>query len=439
MNKIYSTFLIILVFEIAGISQPTDRSKLDQYFQVLGKADKFMGSVAISKDRKLIYTTAVGFLDRVNKVVATENTIYRIGSISKTFTAVLILKSAEEGKLKLTETIETYFPTIKNGSKISISDLLYHRSGIHNFTDSPDYLTWNTLPKSEAEMISIIAKPESDFEPGSKSAYSNSNYVLLSYILVKIYNQPYEAILHSKIIKPLKLTNTRFGGKINAKNNEAYSYRFTTAWSLEPETDMSIPMGAGSIISTPTDIILFMEALFNNELISSASLEQMKTLKDRYGMGLFQFPFYESRGFGHTGGIDGFSSVFTYFPEAKVAYALTSNGSNFNTNNISIAVLSYAYNKPFEIPNFNTVALTSTDLDKYLGIYVSKQLPLQITVSKNNATLMAQATGQAAFSLEATEVDKFKFEAAGVVMEFNPAENQMTLKQGGGVFTFTRQ
>lgn len=439
MKKIYATVFTILTFAIAGISQPTDRSKLDQYFQVLGKADKFMGSVAISKDRKLIYTTAVGFIDRANKVVANENTKYRIGSISKTFTAVLILKSVEDGKLKLTQTIDMYFPSLKNGSKISISDLLYHRSGIHNFTDSPDYLTWNTQPKSEAEMISIIAKPESDFEPGSKSAYSNSNYVLLSYILTKIYNQPYAAILNSQIVNPLKLTNTHFGEKINVKNNEAYSYRFTTSWSLESETDMSIPMGAGSIISTPADIVLFMEALFNNELISEASLEQMKTLKDRYGMGLFQFPFHESRGFGHTGGIDGFSSVFTYFPETKLAYALVSNGSNFNTNNISIAALSFAYNKSFEIPNFNTLALTSADLDKYLGIYVSKQLPIQIAVSKNNATLMAQATGQSAFSLEATEVDKFKFEAAGVVMEFNPTENQMTLKQGGGVFTFIRQ
>jgi D-alanyl-D-alanine carboxypeptidase len=97
------------------------------------------------------------------------------------------------------------------------------------------------------------------------------------------------------------------------------------------------------------------------------------------------------------------------------------------------------YDKPFEIPTFKSIVVSDSDLDKYLGIYASKQIPLQITITKNNATLMAQATGQAAFALEATEIDKFKFEAAGVVIEFTPADKLLLLKQNGGVFTFLKQ
>jgi D-alanyl-D-alanine carboxypeptidase len=317
MKKLFTLLSGIALFFGSLFSQPTDRSKIDSYFQSLSTNDKFMGSVAISRNRKIIYSTAIGFKDRAAKAAANEETKYRIGSISKTFTAVLTFKSVEEGKLKLDQPLAIYFPSLKNADKITINNLLYHRSGIPNFTNNPDYLMWNTQPKSELEMVAIISKLGSDFEPDGKSAYSNSNYVLLSYILSRAYKLPFAKILEDKIISPLKLKNTYCGGRITSANNECYSYRYATDWSKEPETDMSIPMGAGSIVSTPTDIILFIEALFNEELISKISLTQMKTLKDKFGMGLFQIPFYDKIGFGHTGGIDGFSSVVSYFPRRQ--------------------------------------------------------------------------------------------------------------------------
>src|SRR5690606_16847163 len=128
-----------------------------------------------------------GFADLENKVEATEKSKYRIGSISKSFTAVLVMKAHEDKLLNLNQTIDKWFPTIKNAQKISLNHLLSHRSGIHNFTNDADYLTWNTRAKSQKEMVDIIANGGSDFEPDSKAAYSNSNYVLLSYILEQTY------------------------------------------------------------------------------------------------------------------------------------------------------------------------------------------------------------------------------------------------------------
>ena len=439
IKTIVITFLTFAISQIGLAQTNFDKTKLDNYFNALEQNNKFMGSVAVSKNGEVIYTKSVGFTDVENNVKSTDNSKYRIGSISKTFTAVLILKAVEERKINLSQTINKWFPTLKNAKKITIEHLLRHRSGIHNFTNDNDYLTWNTQPKTEEKMLEIIAKGGSDFNPDSKAEYSNSNFVLLTYILEKTYGNSYSDLLQEYIAKPTGLSNTYVFGKINPNNNESKSYRFAGTWKVEPETDFSVPLGAGAIISTPTDLTKFSDALFGGKLLTSESLEIMKTTKDGYGIGLFQIPFYRSVGYGHTGGIDGFSSVYSHFPNDNISYALVSNGTNMSNNDISIAVLSAVYDKPYEIPVFTTYNLTSEDLDKYLGVYSSKQIALKITITKDGNTLIAQGTGQPAFPLEATDKDKFKFDQAGAKFEFNPTDKKMILFQGGGRIEFTKE
>ena len=424
-------FFLVVLLSVATFAQNFNKVKVDSLFQVLETNDKFMGSVAVSENGKIIYTNAIGKDDIANNKKATISTKYRIGSISKMFTSVLIFKAIEEKKLSLNQTIEGYFPSVENATSITIGNLLNHRSGIYNFTSAPDYDSYSAQPKTRKEMIAIIAKGKSVFEPNSKGDYSNSNYVLLSYILEERYKQPYSVLVQTKIAKPLGLKNTYFGGKINTANNESYSYNYTDKWDKAMETDMSIPMGAGGMVSTPSDLTYFIEALFGGKLISAASLEQMKTIQDKYGMGIFQVPFYDKIGYGHTGGIDGFRSALSYFPESKLSVAITSNGMNYGNNDIVIAILSSYYNRKFEIPTFITLDLKTADLDPYLGIYASATFPLAITVTKDNTKLMAQATGQGAFPLTAIKKDTFGFRAAGITLEFNPLANQMTILQGG--------
>lgn len=436
MNRFFLlTMALGLLFQ-SGYAQDFDKAKLDDYFNALEKNNRFMGSVTALQNGQIIYSKTVGFADIENNVRADENSKYRIGSISKTFTAVLILKAVEENKIELDHAIDKYFPTIQNAGDITIERLLYHRSGIRNFTDDEKYLVWNTQEKTEAEMTEIIAEGGSVFEPGSQTAYSNSNYVLLSYILEKRFQKPYAQLLKEYITEPAGLQNTRLGGKIIPENNECKSYRFDGEWKLESETDISIPLGAGGVISTPTDLVRFSEALFGGKLLSEESLEQMKTTKENFGMGLIQIPFYSQSGLGHGGGIDGFASIFCHFPKTNLSYALTSNGANYNINDISIAVLSAINGMPYEIPDFKTVYVDPTALDQYLGVYSSSQLPLKITITRDHDTLMGQATGQSAFPLEAAGGDKFRFDQAGIVMEFNPAEKTMILIQGGGRFLY---
>lgn len=442
-NTLMKKFIIATLLALSitsGFAQNFNTKRLDSLFQILEKNNKYMGSIAISENGKTVYAKSTGFDDLASSKKSTSNTKYRIGSISKMFTASMIFKAVEEKKINLTQTIDKYFPTVKNASKITISNLLNHRSGIHNFTNDPEYLNWSTQPQSRARMTERIAEGQIVFEPDTKGQYSNSNYILLSFILEDVYKKSYGEILNEKIIRPLKLKNTYLGGNISLENNESNSYTLSGKWEKEKDTDMSIPLGAGAIVSNPTDLNLFIESLFGGKIVSAESLNMMKNIKDKYGMGIFEFPYFERKGYGHTGGIDGFKSVLSYFPNEKLALALTSNGAmGYDNNNILICALSSYFHKPFQMPDFSNTQIAAATLDSYAGIYGSSQIPIKISITKKETTLIAQATGQPSFPLEAAATNIFKFDPAGVVMEFNAEKKEMILKQGGKDYLFLKE
>jgi len=433
INTIFYLFLSQFVF-----SQEYDFEKLDKYFDNLKENNRFMGTVAISKGNELIYTKSIGFLDYENNILLNSNSKFRIGSISKTFTSVLILKSEEDGKLNLDDTIEVFFPHLPNSEKITIEDLLSHKSGIFNFTDSPEYMEYRIQPKSREELIKIISNFDSIFKPGMRSEYSNSNYVLLTIILEELYSKNYSEILLEKITKPYELNHTYYGDKIDVNNNEAKSYIYAGKWIEQEETDASVPLGAGGIVSNPSDLTKFSYLLFSGKILKDQSLEKMKKINGQYGLGIFTIPFYKKTAFGHTGGIDGFSSIFANFTEDGISYALNSNGTNFNNNDITIAVLSAIFDKPYEIPIFSNYEIYPEDLDKLIGSYSSKTIPMIIEVTREDNTLIIQGTGQPKISLEAVERNIFKSNIVGAEFEFKPEDNSFILRQNGAKIKFVK-
>lgn len=437
-KKLFSVISIGVGFW--GFSQSVDSKKLDEYFKTLEDNHKIMGSFAIAKDDKIVYTKSVGFADFETNLKSNENTEYRIGSISKTFTAVLVMKAVEENKLQLNDRLSKFFSQIKNADKISIENLLQHRSGIHNFTDDKNYVTWYTNPQTEKSLVSIIEKAGSDFEPNTKYSYSNSNYVLLVYILEKIYKKTYADLIKDKISKPLGLVHTKVGEKINPKNNVANSYSyFDNEYAKENETHMSVPIGAGNLVSTPKELLLFIIALENGKLVNKESLTQMKNFKDHYGFGITEVPFNDRRGFGHNGGIDMSRSVVYYFPDEKVSIAGITNQSNYDNNDISIKLLSAAYGIDYKMPNFNKVEVSEQDIKPFVGIYSHPTFPMKISFFVKDGNLMAQATGQGAFPLEATSKNSFKFDEAGITFEFNAEKNEVRFLQMGQDLIFKKE
>jgi D-alanyl-D-alanine carboxypeptidase len=451
MKRLFTPIvLLLLVLFVTDLKAQDkfDKKKLDNYFSQLEENNKAMCGVAITKDGKLVYDNYIGFSSVENKIKNSELTKFRIGSITKVFTAVMVFQLIEEGKLSLKTKLSEFYPGIPNSKKITISDMLSHRSGIHNFTSDEAYQQYMTSKKTKEEMLEIISKSKPDFQPGSKTEYSNSNYVLLGYIIEKITNSTYKQELKKRITSKLNLADTYYGGKIDTKANEAASYKFQDGkWILQPETDMSIPHGAGAIVSTPKDLCVFIAALFNNKLVSEKSLKQMKEIKDGLGKGLIQFNFGDKIAYGHNGGIDGFVSILGYFPDEKIAASLIANGVDCSLNDIAIGVLSIYFNVPFNIPDFTAreIKLDVKELKNYEGLFSSKKIPLKITLSVKDDQLYGQATGQQSFPLTPFSKTEFRFEMAGIVIEFakdNEGKvdySSFTLKQGGGEFPYTRE
>src|SRR5687768_11937709 len=260
--RIFSTALLIIALCGAAFSQTFDKAKLDKFLDTLAENNKAMGSLAIAKDGKILYTRAIGYshVNGTEKTPSAVTTKYRIGSITKMFTAVMVMQLVEEGKLKLTDTLDKFYPQIPNAAKITIEQMLSHRSGIHSFTSDPDFPTWLMNPKTQAELVEIIAKGKPDFEPDSKAAYSNPNFVLLGFIVEKLDKRSYQDALKSRITSKIGLKDTYIGGKTDVKNNETFSFNFADGWKVATATDMSIPGGAGALVSTPTDLTKFINA-----------------------------------------------------------------------------------------------------------------------------------------------------------------------------------
>jgi D-alanyl-D-alanine carboxypeptidase len=413
-------------------SQDFDKIKMDSLFSIIESNNKGMGSVSVFKNGLDVYQKSIGHAEVQKSRKANYGTKYRIGSITKTFTAAIILQLVEEGKLTLNTRLADFFSQLPNAADITIEQLLRHRSGLFNFTNSPAYQQWMGKPKTELDLIQIFIDNGTVFTPDEKFEYSNTNFVLLAFIIEKIEKKSFAEVLEDRITKSLNLTNTYYGGKIGAKSNEAKSYTMNKEWTLATETDMSIPTGAGAIVSTPTDLNKFFYALFTGKVVSDSSLANMTKLVDGFGMGLFQIPFYERQALGHNGGIDGFQSSAAYFSDEAVGVAYLSNGVVQGINDILIGVLSIYFGKDYHLPTFSpAMDVKSEDLDQYLGLYSSAAIPLKITISKHGNQLMAQATGQSAFPLEAYEVHKFRFEQAGIKMEFVPEDKKLILIQGG--------
>lgn len=431
---------ILFAFCFLQLSAQFNTAKMDSLITAIENNNKLMGSITLMQDGKQVYSRAFGYADVAQNRKADVKTKYRIGSITKTFTAALIMKAVELKKLSLSQTIDKWFPKVKNAKTITVEQLLMHRSGIYNLTDST-FLSWNTKAKSEKELLAMIEGYPSNFTPGSKYEYSNSNYILLTFILQNVFKKHYKDLLTQYITKPLGLKDTYVSYKANSGKNETYSYTFADKWEKEPDTDLSIALGAGSIVSTTADLAVFSHSLFTGKILSAKSVEQMKTLKDNYGYALTRVPFYDKKGYGHTGGIDGCRSSLFYFPDSKRIIAINTNGqsNSFSPNDLAIGALSILYEKPYEIPQFKTVDIAPEQLDKLAGTYASTALPLKITITAEKGKLKGQATGQPSFPLEAVSPVKFEFKPAGVVLVFDPEKKEMTLFQGGGEFLFSKE
>jgi D-alanyl-D-alanine carboxypeptidase len=437
-KTLFATLLTLTSFA-PGYAQTLGKAKLDHFFDRLAEKDKAMGSLIIAKDGNVLYERAIGYsqINGTEKKPLTAASRFRIASITKTYTAVMILQLVEEGKLKLTDTLDKFFPQVPNARKITILQILSHRSGIPNVRR--EQATWKPgAPVTKDEMLALIVKGAPEFEPDTKSSYSNSGYFLLGLILEKLTGKPYDQALEERINSKIGLKDTyQATGRIDVNKGEALTYINTGKdWKQGFETDPSIGF---QLISTPGDMAKFIEALFDLKLISQRSLDQMKTMRDDEGLGMVTFTFAGKTFYGNTGGGDNYGSWLAYQPEEKLVVAYTTNAKAHPVKDIVSGAIDIYYGKAFEIPAFETIAVSPQVLDKYVGVYSNPDAPKKWTITRDGGTLFAQPGSETAAALEATAPDKFQLFGGKVTFEFDAAKNQMILKRAGRPIVFTKE
>lgn len=431
MNKHF--YILLIFFLILGNKQGLGQQKLNNYIDHLFNNQKFMGSAAISHNDSIIYSKYVGYINIDSKEEINQDTKFRIGSVTKTFTATLIIKAIEEGKLKFSDKLEKYYPEIKNADKITIEQLLKHRSGIYNFTEKTINKEWEQDYHSEKEFLEYITNDESDFEPETEYKYSNTNYALLGFILQKVYHKSFADILDEKICKPLQLKNTYYTYEVDPSKNEALSYNIQNTYIRNSKINFSNHPGSGGIASTVADLNKFIFALFNEKLISKQSLEQMLPKeKGAYGMGIEKLTFDNPIGYTHNGRIENYFSEYLYFPEENLGIVTLSNAINVNIGMIDIALLKSAYGQQPELPNFNKIAeITEEEFNKIKGTYflAESNNNQSITISSDGEFLFFQDSraGQMYVPFEYKEENTFQYENA--ILHFIPSKKEVHLDQ----------
>jgi D-alanyl-D-alanine carboxypeptidase len=282
----FATVTALLLFLLVAGATPAATppelaARLDPFFDALERNGRLHGSVAVMKDGQLLYRRAVGMRAQTNgsPVAADANTMYRIGSITKVFTAVMIYQLIEEKKLALDTRLSEFFPSIPNAEQITIAHLLSHSSGIGNYpptdvADDPD--SWRFRPQTKEQMLARFAELKPDYAPGEKSTYSNTNFALLGYIIEAVTRSTYAEQLERRISRKIGLKRTRFGG--TAGSNEALSFTYDESkWTVLSTEHPTVPAGAGAIVSIPTELAKFISAVFEHRLLKRQSVTEMLT------------------------------------------------------------------------------------------------------------------------------------------------------------------
>jgi CubicO group peptidase (beta-lactamase class C family) len=394
-----------------------------------------MGSIAISRNGQIVYRRSVGYA-RIGGTTggsaavggasmgdgaeANANTEYRIGSITKMFTATLVFQLLEEKRLYLEDKLSAYFPQLPNAGEITIANLLDHRSGLPDFTKNTDFDSWKDGPRKQEELLALITGRKPDFAPNAKADYNNSNYLVLSLIIEKVTRTPYFVLLDQRIFRRLGLTHTYYAQSPALARYEAASYHYSDGkWTPDKAVWLDNFRGAGAIVSTPTDLLIFINALFSGKLVTSASLRTMEKMVDGYGMGMFPFDVAGHPGFGHNGKTEGFAASLTYYPEDKIAIAYCTNGEIYSKNWILDGVKAIVLNQAFAMPDFLPVTLPEQVLDRDTGRYRSATDGIGAVIKRNGNQLVLETRGKA-FPIVALTERRFWNREFGFFFDIDP-------------------
>ena len=337
---------------LATPTSPYISTEIDTVLGNLAQQSLFTGSVLIAKQGRVLLSQGYGLADREWNIPNKPQTRFRLGSLTKQFTAMAILILESQGKLNVKDPICKYIPDCPSTwEAITIKHLLTHTSGIPDFLSFADYPSTRNVPSTPVQTIARFKDKPLEFQPGEKFSYSNSGYIVLGYIIKQVSGQTYEDFLKQSIFTPLNLRDTGYD-----HNSNSLAVGYPDRYSTLPADfiDMSIPYAAGGLYSTVEDLYRWEQSLSTDHLVPKTYLDEMfapqvaipdSGLAYGYGWITGKDPLGRSIN-AHSGGIEGFASTIARYPDDQVTIIILSNQQDKNVE----LILQILYNKIFSNP-----------------------------------------------------------------------------------------
>lgn len=351
---------LALVVTIASCSLfgQTKAEKIDALIRKYAGYELFNGSVLVAETGNVILEKGYGFANFEWDIPNDPTTKFRLASITKQFTAMLVMQQVEKGMIALDHPIGKYFPDYPKpaSDKVTVRHLLTHTSGIFNYTELRDTRSERT-PRTVDEIISLFSSKPVEFEPGTKMKYSNSGYILLGALLEKVTGKPYEELLRRNILEPVGMRNSGYDHSETILKKRAAGYERPVTLENASFIDMSLPYSAGAMYSTVEDLYLWDQALYTDKLLSPASRKVYFTpFLNNYAFGwsVRNSPIGATADsamtFSHQGGVNGFGTIIVRLPQQRHLIVLLNNTGSARLVEMSRAIMGILFDRPYDTP-----------------------------------------------------------------------------------------
>ena len=429
--------VVLLLLLITGIiskaqviNEDSLTKKLDMYLVSAVRADKFNGTALIAQNGKIVLEKGYGFKNIADSSINDENTIFQIGSLTKPFTAAVILKLKEDSKISVNDKLSKYFPQQKDADKITIQELLNHTSGINNYTDviGPEDSAIVSRPVARQRILDIFVNKPLAFKPSTKFEYCNSDYFLLGLIIEKVSGMTYEMAVRHYLFEPLEMDRSGFD-YINLHGPaKAVGYVTFNTNSHIPAVkwDSTVTYAAGAMYSNAGDLYKWYTAIAKKQILSAATWrEAFKPGLDNYGDGWWINQLYGDTCIMHSGGMPGFMSNFYYFPEKDITIILLNNFGNYgeSLNLISNSLAAILFNKAYSLWAVNkAININEAVLKQFTGTYTTDN-KVKVYITIKNGQLYAESSSK-------NGIPKLPI--------YPESQNEFFLKDFNAVFTFMK-
>jgi CubicO group peptidase (beta-lactamase class C family) len=401
--SIYSLTAICVMYCATALAQTgaevpdSAKERLDEVASSFTQDDAFMGAVLVAKGPNILLDKGYGKAVVEWNIPNSPDAKFRIGSMTKQFTAALVLLEQEEGKLSMDDPIRKYLPDAPAAwDKITIGDLLHHTSGVPNFIFDKRFFEWRMVARTPVEEMDLFKDKPLNFAPGTQWEYSNSNYMLLGMILEKVTGRRYVDLLQEHILAPLGMKDSGLDDDDLILPERAEGYQPGSKGIVPVRSQsMSVGWSTGAMYSTTRDLLRWERGLFGGKVLSASSLKQMTTAsKGNYGCGVFVNRKDDMEVVEHGGSIEGFNSYMIDVPSRDIVVIALSNVSGDAPDKMAAKLLDVTLGKTVTLAKQRVaVPIAKAALSKFVGDYaISAQLSLNITASDEG--LIVLATGQ---------------------------------------------